>query len=210
MRAGVGLNDSNRLDWLKELRSLLLDWHRQRLDGVLACSALKQKYRHLLNSGLSYGDNAADNLVETDVNGNELTETVDLGLVFVLLNVPRVVIEKRLRMRHNHDIIRDVSILDSQFSTLEMPSSSAASGGLISSLSPSSNKSSHDINNNNNNNNSDVGEENRSYLCREKSDINHTSYLICVFDCSSEKTVSENARNIVQFLPIIQNYQLKI
>lgn len=116
MRRGIGLTDANRLSWLVALRTLLLDWSGRGVSGVLACSALKPKYRHLLNSGLSYDAN------DNDV---QLEPRDDLGLVFVLLSVERALIETRLRARH-HDIVRDVALLDSQFRTLEMPSPQTA------------------------------------------------------------------------------------
>lgn len=192
MRAGIGLNDSNRFTWLKELRSLLLDWHHRGVNGVLACSALKQKYRHLLNSGLSYETtNDSDAQVETDINGNIiLSEPIDLGLVFVLLDVERDVIERRIRARTNHDIIRDVAILDSQFSTLEKPSATDHNCNDNSTLvlvGPGDNDTDTD--------------NNGSYLCREKSNSNHTSYLLYVLKYSKQRTVAEIAQQIVKFLP---------
>ena len=178
MRAGIGLTDANRLSWLQQLRNLLVTWHNEGVSGVLACSALKQKYRHLLNSGLSY-----DNQV--DVNQNELFESGEnLGLEFVLLNVERETIEQRLKARLNHDIIHDISILDSQFQTLEMP---AKESRLM----------------------SDENDPNGTYLCKERSNLNGTSYLIYVLKCSSDSTVKQNAYRIVQFLPSFSNFSSK-
>lgn len=202
MRAGIGLNDTNRLTWLKELRGLLLNWHRQGCTGVLACSSLKQKYRDLLNSGLCYDtdDNNNNNNnqqqqqhPETDINGNEIDPRVDpinLNLLFVLLNVDRELIERRLRERVNHEIIQNVSILDSQFKTLEMPRLTDNERSLL-----------------------ELDERNAgSYLCREICSTNRTSYLVYVLRCSSEseRTVSDEANEIVNFLPKLQNLSKQI
>lgn len=189
MRAGIGLNDTNRLSWLKDLRALLLNWHRQGCTGVLACSSLKQKYRDLLNSGLCYDTDENNNQqhAETDINGNEIdprSDPINLNLLFVLLNVDRELIERRLRERVNHDIIQNVSILDSQFKTLEMPRAIDSGEGLAKAV-----------------------ERNGSYLCRETCQTNLTSYLVYVLRCSSEceRTVSDEVNEIVNFLPKLQN-----
>ena len=48
MKKGQSLNDSDRIPWLKLLSSNIKDWNSKG-DAVLACSALKEKYRLLLS-----------------------------------------------------------------------------------------------------------------------------------------------------------------
>src|SRR5579875_1490088 len=52
MRAGIPLNDDDRQPWLEILNRLLKTWNQGGEGGVLACSALKQKYRDTLASGI--------------------------------------------------------------------------------------------------------------------------------------------------------------
>lgn len=48
MRAGIPLTDEDREDWLNALASLISDHLERSQPGVLACSALKQRYRDTL------------------------------------------------------------------------------------------------------------------------------------------------------------------
>jgi gluconokinase len=96
MHAGIPLTDEDRAPWLATLHELLQGWHRSGTSGVLACSALKQAYRDQLSDGIP--------------------RTV---LHFVLLEVPREVLEHRLAERTNHYM--SPALLDSQIATLEMP-----------------------------------------------------------------------------------------
>jgi gluconokinase len=96
MHAGIPLTDEDRAPWLARLHELLLGWYCTGTSGVLACSALKQMYRDELSAGIP--------------------ETV---LHFVLLEVPREVLEERLAARKNHYM--SPALLDSQIATLEMP-----------------------------------------------------------------------------------------
>lgn len=50
MSRGEPLNDDDRRPWLEELRDLLREIHAQGRSAVLACSALKQSYRDILNA----------------------------------------------------------------------------------------------------------------------------------------------------------------
>ena len=52
MRAGIPLNDEDRQPWLEILNGLLRGWYQSGEGGVLACSALKEKYRETLESGI--------------------------------------------------------------------------------------------------------------------------------------------------------------
>ena len=91
MRAGLPLEDSHRQPWLERLAAELAG-----RDGVvLACSALKARYRAILA-----GRGAKP--------------------VFIHLSAPPEVIAARLAKRQGH--FMPASLLDSQFATLEPPS----------------------------------------------------------------------------------------
>lgn len=96
MHAGIPLTDADRAPWLATLHEVLLGWHRNGTSGVLACSALRQAYRDELSAGIP---------------GAELR--------FVLLEVPREVLEQRMAERKGHYM--SPALLDSQIATLEMP-----------------------------------------------------------------------------------------
>ena len=92
IRQGIALGDSDRAPWLAELRNAILQWSKQGQNAVLACSALKRKYRDQL--------------------------TVD-GVRFIYLKGDCELIEQRLRSRTGH-FASDL-ILKSQFEDLERP-----------------------------------------------------------------------------------------
>ncbi|MFC6644083.1 gluconokinase [Granulicella cerasi] len=96
MAAGNPLNDDDRQPWLEELNRLMRGWYDAGKGGVLACSALKEKYRVTLAQNLP-----AD------------------ALSFVLLDLPRATLEERLQQR-NHEYMNP-KLLDSQLATLEKP-----------------------------------------------------------------------------------------
>jgi carbohydrate kinase (thermoresistant glucokinase family) len=118
MRNGIGLNDDLRLNWLIRLRQLLVEWFETKKNGILACSALKQKYRHLLNSNLLYVNCQNMNMIDKH-------DSTNLNLTFIMLDFERLIVENRLSQRANHDIIKNSDILDSQFDTLERPESNS-------------------------------------------------------------------------------------
>lgn len=89
MSQGIPLTDEDRLPWLETLRNLL---HTENAGCVLACSALKQKYRDILQS----------------------SETK-----FVYLKADKSLIINRLRARKDHYM--PSSLIDSQFKALEEP-----------------------------------------------------------------------------------------
>jgi gluconokinase len=97
MASGQPLNDEDRQPWLETLNRLLRDWHESGKGGVLACSALKEKYRITLADGMPKG-----------------------SIEFVLLDGSREMIAERLAQRH-HEFMNS-KLLDSQFATLEPPS----------------------------------------------------------------------------------------
>jgi len=90
MARGEPLDDDDRAPWLAALAAKM----RTLDDGVVACSALRQSYRDVLR-------------VRDDVR-------------FVLLDVPRAELERRLQLRRGH--FMPSSLLDSQLATLEHPS----------------------------------------------------------------------------------------
>jgi gluconokinase len=96
MAAGIPLDDDDRQPWLETLNGVLRGWFESSQGGVLACSALKEKYRDTLMSGISKG-----------------------AVSFVLLDGSKELIEKRLAARH-HEYMNP-KLLESQLATLEKP-----------------------------------------------------------------------------------------
>jgi len=96
MAAGHPLNDEDRQPWLETLNGVLRGWHAEGGSGVLACSALKDKYRATLAAGMPAG-----------------------AVTFCLLEVPRELLEQRLAERH-HEFM-NAALLASQLATLEAP-----------------------------------------------------------------------------------------
>ena len=96
MAAGHPLDDEDRQPWLEELNRLMRGWFAAGAGGVLACSALKARYRETLASGLPTG-----------------------AVHFVLLDGSRELIAGRLAARR-HEYMNP-NLLDSQLKTLEPP-----------------------------------------------------------------------------------------
>lgn len=92
MRAGIPLTDADRWDWLERLKKLIA----KQDDGwvFLACSALKESYRAVLESG-----------------GKDVR--------FVFLNGNKALIRERMKECRGH--FMPGALLDSQFETLEIP-----------------------------------------------------------------------------------------
>ena len=95
MRAGSALNDEDREPWLERLNELLREWFALGSGGVLACSALKVKYRETLCKEIPAG-----------------------AMHFVLLEGSKELISERMSHR-NHEFMNP-DLLDSQFKTLEI------------------------------------------------------------------------------------------
>ncbi len=91
MAAGVPLTDEDRWPWLRTIA----DWLRERGErgGVVTCSALKRSYRDLLREG-------------------------DDRVLFVHPYAPKEVVAARVAAREDH--FMPVSLLDSQYATLEV------------------------------------------------------------------------------------------
>jgi gluconokinase len=96
MRAGIPLNDEDREPWLKILNGLLRGWYQSGEGGVLACSALKEKYRQTLVSGIPPN-----------------------AISFVWLDGDKELLAERLAARHHSYM--NPKLLDSQIATLEPP-----------------------------------------------------------------------------------------
>lgn len=96
MARGISLNDEDRSAWLDALRSEIEKCLEEQRPAVLACSALKNSYRERLR--------------------------VDERVQFVFLNIPYETARERMSKREGH--FMPVSLLDSQFETLQQPDSS--------------------------------------------------------------------------------------
>ena len=95
MSKGIPLNDVDRTNWLETLNNLISEKLRADENLVVACSALKAKYRQQLRFG------------------NE-------GLIFVFLKGDFDLIWSRMQTRNDHYMKPEMLI--SQFNTLETPS----------------------------------------------------------------------------------------
>src|SRR5271170_6082149 len=96
MRSGQALTNEDRGPWLTSLRAAVDDWLANRVDVVLACSALKDSYRRMIA--------ASDGLVR-----------------FVYLKGSYAMIAARLKERRHH--FMGAALLESQFEALEEPAS---------------------------------------------------------------------------------------
>ncbi|HWJ45600.1 MAG: gluconokinase [Gemmatimonadaceae bacterium] len=94
MAAGIPLTDDDRLGWLRALADRLAEAAAAEEGLVMACSALKRKYRDLLRAG-------------------------DPTVRFILLRGPEALLAERLAARRGHYM--PASLLGSQLATLENP-----------------------------------------------------------------------------------------
>ncbi|WP_353071169.1 gluconokinase [Tunturiibacter gelidoferens] len=97
MAAGHPLDDRDRQPWLEALNRLLRNWLAEGKSGVMACSALKARYRATLQAGMPKG-----------------------AVSFVMLEASKEMLAARLAER-KHEFMNP-GLLDSQLATLEMPS----------------------------------------------------------------------------------------
>jgi len=95
LAAGIPLTDDDRAPWLQTLAELIRSHSEKGQSIVLACSALKGKYRNILRDGLK--------------------------VEFAYLKGSKELIAERLKTRKGHFMNPD--LLDSQFATLEEPHS---------------------------------------------------------------------------------------
>nr|WP_298282626.1 gluconokinase [Acidocella sp.] len=94
MRQGIPLTDVDREPWLREIARLIAGWRGAGKSGIIACSALRRRYREII------ADGAHD-------------------VCFVYLRGNFELIESRLATRQGHYM--PASLLGSQFETLEEP-----------------------------------------------------------------------------------------
>jgi gluconokinase len=94
MRAGTPLTDEDRAGWLQRLSGMLAQHRAAGRGAVLACSALKRRYRDVLRAGAP-----------------------ELRLAF--LHGPRGLLASRLAARQH--AYMPATLLDSQLATLEPP-----------------------------------------------------------------------------------------
>ena len=94
MRKGLPLTDDDRYPWLKRVAEKMIEMAGQG-GGVLACSALKKRYRRVLKGDASF------------------------PVLLVYLKGNRDILYRRLQRRKNHFMSPD--LLDSQLKTLEEP-----------------------------------------------------------------------------------------
>lgn len=93
IRSGIGLTDADRQPWLERLGDAIANWIEADSSVVLACSALKEKYRKMLEVGQE--------------------------VRIVYLKGSASLISERLHSRHGH--FANEQILASQIADLEEP-----------------------------------------------------------------------------------------
>lgn len=93
MKAGIALTDEDRIPWLQNLHRLATD--QSKIKGVIiACSALKEKYRNILTNGIKQPE-------------------------FIFLQGTYEAILNRVEKRTGH--FMPPKLLQSQFDSLEIP-----------------------------------------------------------------------------------------
>ncbi|KAL4228331.1 hypothetical protein ACF0H5_013761 [Mactra antiquata] len=108
MSSGQPLTDEDRLPWLCAIHEHLSRLSVARESGIVACSALKRKYRDILCYGLK-------SMERNDLEEN--TPNTKLDLHFVHLTGSKSILESRLQNRLGH--FMPVTLLESQLETLE-------------------------------------------------------------------------------------------
>ena len=94
MRGGQPLTDADRAPWLAKIAEEIDQWRAHGQCGVMACSALKRRYRDIV-----------------------IGDRPDVALVY--LKGSRELIHQRMAARQGH--FMPVGLLDSQFADLEEP-----------------------------------------------------------------------------------------
>jgi gluconokinase len=96
MKNGIPLNDEDRQPWLVRVSDVFFSLENRSSSGVVVCSALRKKYRDIIRDG-------------------------NPGLIFVHLYGSKELILERMSKRKGHYM--KTEMVDSQFNTLEFPSS---------------------------------------------------------------------------------------
>ncbi|HEY4843001.1 MAG TPA: gluconokinase, GntK/IdnK-type [Terriglobales bacterium] len=97
MAAAIPLTDADRLPWLTALNERMMQYRQREQSAILACSALKEKYREVLARGFSKDE-----------------------MVFVYLHASAALIKERVAERYHP--FMSAALLDSQLAALEVPS----------------------------------------------------------------------------------------
>jgi len=92
MRNSIPLGDNDRKTWLELLADKIFIWNKKK-GAVLACSALKESYRQILNK--------------------------NKNVIFIFLDGKKSLILERMQKRKSHYM--PIYLLDSQFKELEEP-----------------------------------------------------------------------------------------
>ena len=92
MKNGIPLGDNDRKPWLELLADKIFIWNKKK-GAVLACSALKESYRQILSK--------------------------NKNVIFIFLKGEKSLIIERMQKRNSHYM--PISLLDSQFTDLEVP-----------------------------------------------------------------------------------------
>ncbi len=93
MKSGRPLNDDDRKEWLLEINKLAQEQTKFK-GAVIACSALKEKYRSVLNNGI-------------------------VDPIWIFLQGSYEQVNERMKKRNDHYM--PVQLLSSQFENLEIP-----------------------------------------------------------------------------------------
>jgi len=99
MKQNIPLNDEDRKDWLLQMNQTARE-HAITDGAIIACSALKEKYRNILSSG------------------------INIPIYWVFMNGSFELIKKRMERRKDH--FMPPGLLTSQFDALEVPANSIA------------------------------------------------------------------------------------
>ena len=98
MRSGIALSDKDREPWFTNLHKQVVSYHNQGKDVVLACSALKHRYRNIFRKWF-------------------------LECYFVWLRLDKQTVIERIQKRKGHFF--DPSLVQNQFDILEEPTDEA-------------------------------------------------------------------------------------
>ena len=96
-------------------------WHKEDKNGIITCSALKKFYRSILIRGYGSLTQETSETEKVQAKGSETEMDLSNKILFVYLKGSQEVIAQRTGSRKGH--FMPASLLNSQFETLEEPSS---------------------------------------------------------------------------------------
>ncbi|KUJ18690.1 uncharacterized protein LY89DRAFT_683593 [Mollisia scopiformis] len=115
MAAGVPLTDDDRAGWLANLAAAGIEALSESSLVVVACSALKYKYREVFRTAVDKANNVEDRSVV-------LADTGNIQLDFIFLYMSQKKAKKLVRARAlSTGHFMPASLVSSQFDILEMP-----------------------------------------------------------------------------------------